>query len=163
MKSLIVLFSCHHNNTAKIASVFARVLDAQIMTPQQTDPMGLQEYDLIGFGSGIYSSNVHEDLLDLANKLPQATDGKAFLFSTSGAPAFFDRYGSYRVTYARECHTLLRDKLQFKGYKILGEFSCAGHNTNSFLKLFGGINKGRPNTQDLKNAEEFALNMKQSL
>jgi hypothetical protein len=33
----------------------------------------------------------------------------------------------------------------------------------SFLKLFGGINKGRPNAEDLKHAEEFALNMKQNL
>jgi len=30
MKSLVVLFSYHHNNTGKIASVFAKVLDAQI-------------------------------------------------------------------------------------------------------------------------------------
>ena len=163
VKSLIVLYSYHHNNTAKIASVFARVLDAHIMTPRQTDSEELQKYDLIGFGSGIYSSNVHEDLLEFANKLPQTPNGKAFLFSTSGAPVFFERYSSYRVTYAHECHTLLREKLQFKGYKILGEFSCAGHNTNSFLKLFGGINKGRPNIQDLKDTEEFALNMKQSL
>jgi len=163
MKTLLVLYSYHHKNTEKIANVFARVLDAQIKPPQQIDPEELQEYSLIGFGSGIYSSNVHEDLLDLAEKLPQVTSGKAFLFSTTGAPAFFDRYGSYRENYAHECHTQLREKLQSKGYMILGEFDCAGHNTNSFLKLFGGINKGRPNAEDLKHAEEFALNMKQNL
>jgi len=38
MKSLLVLFSYHHNNTEKIASVFARVLDAEIKTPQQINP-----------------------------------------------------------------------------------------------------------------------------
>jgi hypothetical protein len=27
----------------------------------------------------------------------------------------------------------------------------------------GGINKGRPNAEDLKHAEEFALNLKQNL
>jgi hypothetical protein len=32
--------------------------------------------------------------------------------------------------------------------------------TNSFLKLFGGLNKGRPNAEDLKHAEEFAQNLK---
>jgi flavodoxin len=37
-----------------------------------------------------------------------------------------------------------------------------GFNTNSFLKLFGGINKGRPNAEDLKRAEEFAQKLKQS-
>jgi hypothetical protein len=44
---------------------------------------------------------------------------------------------------------------------IIDEFICAGFNTNSFLKLFGGINKGRPNVEDLRRAEEFALNLKE--
>jgi len=35
MKSLLVLYSYHHNNTEKIANVFAKVLDAQIKSPQQ--------------------------------------------------------------------------------------------------------------------------------
>jgi len=38
MKSLLVLFSYHHNNTEKVANVFAKALDAQIKTPQQIDP-----------------------------------------------------------------------------------------------------------------------------
>ena len=42
---------------------------------------------------------------------------------------------------------------------IVDEFTCAGFNTNSFIKLVGGMNKGRPNAQDLKNAEEFAQNL----
>ena len=37
MKSLLVLYSYHHMNTEKIAKVFAKVLDAQIKTPQQID------------------------------------------------------------------------------------------------------------------------------
>jgi flavodoxin len=37
MKTLVVVYSYHHNNTQKIAEVFAKVLDAQIVTPQQTD------------------------------------------------------------------------------------------------------------------------------
>jgi len=44
MKSLLVLFSYHHNNTEKIADVFAKVLDAQIKTPEQVTPEELQEY-----------------------------------------------------------------------------------------------------------------------
>ena len=38
MKSLIVVYSYHHNNTKKVAEVMAKVLDAHINTPQQTDP-----------------------------------------------------------------------------------------------------------------------------
>jgi len=39
---------------------------------------------------------------------------------------------------------------------------CPGFNTNSFLKFFGGINKGRPNASDLKRAEEFAKKLKKN-
>jgi hypothetical protein len=53
-------------------------------------------------------------------------------------------------------HSLLKNKLQSKGYKIINEFSCVGFNTNSFLKLFGGLNKNRPSVEDLCKAEEFA-------
>jgi len=46
-----------------------------------------------------------------------------------------------------------------KGYSVIGEFSCKGFNTNSFLKYFGGMNKDRPNSEDLKNAEKFASSL----
>ena len=154
MKSLLVLYSYHHKNTEKIANVFAKILGAQIKTPQQINPEELQEYSLIGFGSGIYGEKHHKVLLDLADKLPKVTNKKAFIFSTSAI------MGEAKVA---EDHSSLREKLQSKGYMIVDEFSCKGFNTNSFLKLFWGMNKGRPNTDDLKDAEEFAQNLKQNL
>jgi flavodoxin len=154
MKSLLVLFSYHHNNTEKIAKVFAEVLDAQIKTPRQTNPEEFQEYSLIGFGSGIYGEKHHRTLLDLADKLPQVTDRKAFIFSTSAI------MGEEKVA---KDHSTLREILQSKGYTIVGEFACKGFNTNSFMRYLGGMNKGRPNADDLKNAEEFAQNLKQNL
>jgi flavodoxin len=158
MKSLLVLFSYHHNNTEKIANVFAKVLDAQIKTPQQMKPEDLQEYSLIGFGSGIYDQKHHESLLDLADKLPQVTNSKAFIFSTSGVTR------EYAIDHSiDDPHSPIREKLQSKGYMIVDEFNCAGFNTNNFLKLFGGIKRGRPNAEDLKHAEEFAQNLKQNL
>jgi len=151
MKSLLVLFSYHHKNTEKIAKVFAQVLDAQIKSPQQVIPEELQEYSLIGFGSGIYDDKHHKLLLDLADKLPQVNNRKAFIFSTSAMQE--------KAKVAQD-HSLLREKLQSKGYIIVDEFSCKGFNTNSFLKYFGGMNKGRPNAEDIKHAEEFAQNLK---
>ena len=154
MKSLLVLFSYHHNNTEKIANVFAKVLDAEIKAPQQIEPEELQDYGLIGFGSGIYGAKHHESLLDLADRLLQVADGKAFIFSTGGIT------GEEK---AADDHSALREKLASKGYTIIDEFQCVGFNTNSFLKLFGGMNKGRPNAEDLNNAEEFAQNLKRNL
>jgi flavodoxin len=159
VKSLIILVSYHHKNTQKIAEIFAKVLDAEIKSPQQTSPEELQQYDLVGFGSGIYVGKNHETLLNLADKLPPATDKKVFIFSTSGMPIGIS--GQERLEeYTRKCHVPLKEKLQSNGYMVVNEFGCAGFNTNKFLKWFGGINKGRPNDEDLQRAEEFAFKLK---
>ncbi len=150
MKSLLIVVSPHHGNTSKIAGAMARVLGAEIRTPDAIRPDLLREYDLVGFGSGIYSAMHHPSLVELAAKLPQISKKKAFLFSTS---AIIDA-GKVAADHAR-----LRTSLQSKGYDIVGEFSCRGFNTNSFLKLFGGMNKGRPNAGDLRDAEAFALKL----
>jgi flavodoxin len=42
LKCLLVVYSYHHNNTQKVAEVFAKVLDAEIKTPQQTNQEELQ-------------------------------------------------------------------------------------------------------------------------
>lgn len=54
-KCLIIVYSYHHNNTAKIASIFSEILNAEVKTPEEVISEQLQEYDLIGFGSGIDS------------------------------------------------------------------------------------------------------------
>jgi len=154
MKSLVIVFSYHHNNTDKIANACAKALGAEVKTPQQVRPEEIAEYDLVGFGSGIYSATFDPSVLDLADRLQNAAGKKAFLFSTYGAPAVFaDR------KFVESNHAQIREKLQKKGYTIIGEFGCAGWNTNSFLRFFGGLNKGRPNAEDLRNAETFARNM----
>ena len=153
-KCLIVVHSYHHNNTAKIANEFSNVLSAHVKTPEQVITEELQEYDLIGFGSGIDSDRHYKPLLDLVDMLPEANKKSGFIFSTSAIQ------GEAKVA---KDHSLLRHKLQSKGYIIVGEFSCKGFNTNSFLKYFGGMNKGKPDSEDLKHAEEFALSMAKKL
>ena len=151
LKSLIVVYSYHHNNTQKVAQAMANVLDAQVKSPQETGSDELKEYDLIGFGAGIDSGKHYRELLDFADAIPQVTEKKAFIFSTSGVT------GEKKLA---KDHSALREKLQSKGYLIVAEFQCKGFNTNLFLKYFGGINKGRPNSEDLKHAEAFAEKLK---
>jgi flavodoxin len=154
MKSLVVVFSYHHRNTEKIAHAIVNVLGAEVKTPRQVRPEEIGEYDLIGFGSGIYGATFHPSVLDLADRLPAAAGKNAFLFSTYGAPGFaVDR------EFTGKNHAGMREKLQAKGYTMIGEFGCTGWNTNSFLKYFGGINKGRPDARDLADAEAFAREM----
>lgn len=156
IKSLVVVFSYHHNNTGKIAKAIAQVLGAEIKTPQQVTPGEIAMYDIVGFGSGIYSATFDPSLLDLADRLPQASDTNVFLFSTYGAPAFIANR-----EFIEKNHRQIRDILKTKGYTVIGEFGCAGWNTNSFLQYFGGLNKGKPDAEDLRNAEAFAWDMMQ--
>jgi len=154
IKSLIVLYSYHHNNTARIAQVFSEVLNAQIKTPDQVTQEEFQQYDLIGFGSGIDSGKHYKPILDFVDRLSKVDNQRCFIFSTSAIQG---------VAKVEKDHSLLRDKLTSKGFIIVDEFSCKGFNTNSFLKYFGGMNKGRPNSEDLKHAEEYALGLRQKV
>jgi len=152
MKSLIVCFSFHHKNTEKIAAVFGNVLDAEVKAPGEIDLNTLAEYDLIGFGSGIAFGKHLEVLLDLADKLPTVTNKKAFIFSTSG-----------RKENGAKHHAPLREKLQAKGYSVVGEFNCVGFDTYGALTIWGGINRGHPDEEDLKRAEDFAKRLMKTI
>ena len=153
-KTLVIVFSYHHRNTEKIANIVANVLGAEVKTPQQVKPEEIAEYDLVGFGSGIYSATFDASVLDLADRLSYARGKKAFIFSTYGAPAFVANR-----EFVEKNHSQIREKLKAKGYTVIGEFGCAGWNTNSFLKYFGGLNKGKPDAKDLMDAEAFARAM----
>ena len=151
MKCMLVLYSYHHMNTEKVAKVLAKILDAQIKSPQETDPQEVLHYDLVGFGAGIDGGKHYKPVLDFADKLPCVNNKNAFIFSTAALSNDKKR---------GEDHSALREKLESKGYQIVDDFQCKGFNTNSFIKYFGGMNRGRPNAKDLKKAEEFALNLK---
>lgn len=46
--------------------------------------------------------------------------------------------------------------LSAKGAVVNGSFACKGYYSNKLLKIMGGINKGHPNDNDIKNASDFA-------
>jgi flavodoxin len=154
-KVLIVLSSYHHKNTEKLADAISEVLFAKIISPNNIDIAKIQEYDLIGFGSGIYDGHHHQLQIELVDKLPKTKNKKVFLFSTTGSPKFI-----INDKFIKQNHSLIRQKLESKGYEVVGEFGCAGWNTNSFLKYFGGLNKDRPNNSDIIDVKEFALSLK---
>lgn len=154
MKTLLVVYSYHHMNTEKVAQVFSSILDAQMKSPQETNPKELEKYELVGFGAGIDSGRHYKVLLDFTKKLLPVNEKNAFIFSTSALT------GEKKLS---KDHTALRNKLEAKGYRIVDEFQCKGFNTNSFMRFFGGMNRGRPNDEDLTNAREFAQKLKQQL
>lgn len=146
MKNLIIYISIHHGNTEKVAKAMAEVLNAELVKVYDVDITALSKYDLIGFGSGMYSKKPHKDLLSLVDKLPVLKNKKAFIFYTSGG----DKSDSDRE---------LREKLLAKGFDIIGAFSCPGWDTWGPLRFFGGIYEGRPNKEDLEKARNFANNL----
>jgi flavodoxin len=153
MKTLVVYVSVHHGNTEKVAKAIANILNADLLQVRQADASMLEQYDLIGFGSGIYFGKHHESLLDFVDKLPMLRNRKAFIFSTSGLR---------KIPFFHSFDKRLKEKLQRKGFDIVGEFSCRGLDTYRATRLVGGINKGRPNARDLKQAEDFARSLKNS-
>lgn len=144
MRTLIICESVHHGNTKKIADAMAVVLNAEIKKPGEVDAGKLGGYDLIGFGSGIYMGKMHKNLLKLIDDLP-ATGKKAFIFSTAGGD-----------NENMKNHKVLKDKLASKGFTVIDEFTCRGLDTFGPLVLVGGINKGKPDENDLANAGQFA-------
>jgi flavodoxin len=154
MKALMIHISVHHGNTERVAVTMAKILDADLVQVNQVDTNMLERYDLIGFGSGIYFGKHHESLLDFVDKLPVVKNRKAFIFSTSGLR---------KIPFVHDFDKPLKKKLQRKGFDITGEFSCRGLDTYRATKLVGGINKGRPDANDLKQAEDFARGLKDSL
>jgi flavodoxin len=151
MKALIIYISVHHGNTERVAKVMANILDADLLQVERVDASMLEQYDLIGFGSGVYFGKHHNSLLDFVDKLPMMRNKKAFIFSTSGLR---------EIRFIHNFDKPLKGKLQRKGFDIIGEFSCRGFDTYRAAKLVGGINSGRPNAEDLRQAEDFAKGLR---
>ena len=147
MRSIIIYQSTAHSNTEKIAKVLSKAFNCDMVKPHQVDIKSLHKYDLIGFGSGIYFNKYHKSILQFLSGLPKFNNKNAFIFSTSGMREFpiFHKFN-------RKITEMLLDK----GFKILGKLNLRGYDNYGFLKLIGGINKGRPNNKDFKKAEDFA-------
>lgn len=148
MKTLIIYKSVHQMNTEKVAKVMAEAISADLRNVDEIQPAMLEEYDLIGFGSGIFFGKHHEALLTFVSGLPQQNK-KAFIFSTSG--------GALKIM-----HRELRAALVQKGFAIKGEFTCPGFEMYGIFKLFGGFRKGRPNAKDLEKARVFVKGLVQA-
>jgi flavodoxin len=84
MKTLIIYVSIYQENTKKVAEAMAEVLDASILEPEDVRLDTLSEYDLIGFGSGIYWGRFYKMLRNFIKELPNFQNKKAFIFGTCG-------------------------------------------------------------------------------
>lgn len=146
MKVIIMYHSEHHGNTRKLADIISGELDATVVSSEQARGLDIREYDLVGFGSGIYYGDFHKLMYKFLSHLPQQQGRKAFLFSTTGSK-----------TYSERAHNKFTASLREKGFDIIGEYSCLGFDTALSAE---GINKGHPTADELKQAREFAAALK---
>ena len=120
----------------------ADAIGADILKYDEVDGYNILDYDLVGFGSGIYYGKANKDMIEFIDSLPPIKNRKAFIFTTSGKGN--PNYSSS-----------LAKRVSETGFEVIGEFTCKAFDVWGPLKLIGGINKGRPNTDDLKSAEIF--------
>jgi flavodoxin len=144
MKTVVVCLSIHHGNTRRIAEAMAEVLRADVVTVEEAATLDGREYDLIGFGSGIYFCRHHASLRNLVTEMPSLSR-RAFVFSTAGIASL-----------APIWHNSLIRRLRRRGCEIVGQFCCPGWDTVGPLRLFGGLHARRPNKNDLCRAAHFA-------
>ncbi len=141
MKTAICYYSRHHGNTLKVIQAMAQGRDVELFDVTSQGDVSLEEYDVVGFASGVYFGKFHESVINFAkNRLPQGK--KVFFVYTGGAP----KQGN-----ADPIKAAVADKAPV----LLGEYFCKGYDTFGPFKLVGGIAKGRPNREELDKAVAF--------
>ncbi len=146
MKKLIIYASTHHGNTKRVAKEMGAFLNAEVVSFSQVKREDIYNANLVGFGSGVYFRKFHEEMINLIEELPKMDGKKVFLFSTHGTS----------ISLFNKSHSHIKKILKRKNVSIVGEFSCPGFDTYGILKLIGGINRNRPNEEDIKKARNFA-------
>lgn len=141
MKTAILYYSKHHENTKKLLDAIAKENDVTLVDITTNPTIDLSNYDRIGFASGIYYSKFQKSLLEYANK-HMPNNKKTFFIYT---------YGAEKKGYTNA----IREAVSTHNAKILGEFGCFGFNTFGPFKLVGGIAKGHPDASDINNVLKF--------
>ncbi|MCI3928764.1 flavodoxin family protein [Streptomyces sp. AN091965] len=146
---MIVCVSVSHGNTKKVADVMGRALEAPVVAPEEVDVAELSTYDLVGFGSGVYTTALHPRLRELVQSLPKGERRAAFVYATSG----------FRETPLQPFTRPLVRLLAQRNFDVVGTFSCRAWDTWGPFRSVGGIRKGRPDAADLEAARAFAAGL----
>lgn len=141
MKTAVCYYSRHHGNTLKVLEAMAAEGQIDLIDVTKRQTVRLDEYDCIGFASGIYGFEFQKAVVEFARQ-----------YLPAGKPVFFVyTYGGMKGSGAKAVAAVAAEK----GCPVLGEFSCKGYDTFGPFKLVGGIAKGRPNAKDLEKARRF--------
>ena len=139
----IVYSSTHHGNTEKVLNkIKEKFPETVLIKAGDFNPDDFNRYEAIGFASGIFYFKFAKPVDKLFERALVGSVQKLFFIYTAGAVnAGFEK--------------TLRKKTEQSGKICMGIFGCKGFDTFGPLKLIGGLNKGRPNEDDFKNAIDF--------
>lgn len=141
MKTAIVYESTHHQNTLKLVQAIREKFPVDVIDVTETESADLTGYDLIGFAAGIAYGKFYPAIEKFAARCLPAGKRVFFLYTCGRDSQSY--LSSMRETAAR------------KDCQVLGAYSCRGFDTFGPFKLVGGINKGRPNEEDIAGAVRF--------
>ena len=129
----IVYSSTHHGNTEKVLyKIKEKYPETVLIKAVDFNPDDFKRYDTVGFASGIFYFKFAKPVDKLFEQA---------LVGSGAVNAGFEK--------------TLRKRTEQNGKICLGIFGCKGFDTFGPLKLIGGLNKGRPNENDFKNAIDF--------
>lgn len=141
MKTAICYYSRHHGNTLAVLDAMTEGCDVDLIDVTARMAVRLDQYDRIGFASGIYFSKFSPVVVNFAHQyLPEGRE--VFFVYTYGAP---------KVSLPGNITAAVKEK----GCRILGQFGCRGYDTFGPFKLIGGLAKGHPTKEELEGAVRF--------
>lgn len=141
MKILIVVKSDHRQNTLKIAEAMSEAAPLTVVEFEEVSRFNLNDYDIVGFGSGIYAGKFNKKIVNLIKDNAENLTN-TFVFSTSGTG---------KAAYNDAVVELLNNM----GKNVLGSFCCKGLCKWFIFALVGGIAKGHPDAADFDAAQAF--------
>ncbi len=158
MKTAIYYYSKHHGNTLKlveaihnahpdvdvfdVTSIRKSCEEANKEGHQTISGLDMTQYDRIGFASGIYYGDFAKQVLALMEcGLPDQKEVFG-LFSCGANPT-------------KKFTKHIREIVEAKKGKYLGDYGCSGFDTFGPFKLVGGLKKGHPTEDEIQGAVTF--------
>lgn len=145
MKTLIIYESTHHGNTKKLCDAIAAAERDVDLLEVGRGEIPWEEYDCVGFASGIAFSKFYPAITKAAQSIPAGK--KVFFLYTCGKNS-------------RDFSEQLAGIVKDRGCTALGSYGCKGFDTYGPFKLIGGINKDHPDQAERDGAVEFYRGLK---
>ena len=180
MAKVLIAFFSQTGNTEKVArAIYDEVLsnghDAQLRDIEVITAADLDEYDLMFLGSACHSANLATPVLEILGDIPPGSWLKVAGFATHSSPRSggSERDQEFYERWASGCLKSFEVAARETRLEFLGYFGCQGapsppieefiHNTiipdeDEWQTYVSSVRK-HPDTTDLEEAREFALNV----